>query len=82
MQPARTFATVHNRHLDKATSVIVDIVAPRRLSNEEMEVHVARALQKLKNDAWPKPGEVLTVLAMNVDESPRELAEHESRWLR
>jgi hypothetical protein len=47
-----------------------------------MEIHVARALQKLKTEDWPKSGEVLTVVAMNEDDPQTEVTEYESRWLR
>jgi hypothetical protein len=80
MSQPPTEPTVHNRLIDQKTSVIVDILANRRLTKEEMEVQAARALQKLTSEQWPKPGEVLSVVI--ADEGEEVLAEYESRWLK
>lgn len=80
MSQPPTQPTVHNRLIDQKTSVIVDILATRRLTKEEMEVQAARALQKLTCAQWPKAGEVLSVVI--ADEGEEVLAEYESRWLK
>ena len=80
MSQPTTQPTVHNRLIDQKTSVIVDILANRRMTKEEMEVQAARALQRLTSEQWPKPGQVLTV--MITEEGEELMAEYESRWLK
>ena len=46
-----------------------------------MEVYVARALQKLQNEEWPKAGGTLTLRAMEEDGFETEFLEYASRWL-
>ena len=72
---------VHNRLVDSKRSIVVDVVAPRSLSRHEMEIHMAQALEKLKADEWPKAGDVLTVMAMNEDDTEVEWMEYVSRWM-
>ena len=72
--------TVHNRLIDQKTSVIVDILANRRLTKEEMEVQAARGLQRLTSEQWPKPGQVLTLMV--AEDGEELMAEYESRWLK
>ena len=73
---------VHNWLEDSKNAVIADIMAPRILTQEEMEIRVAQALQKLEKKDWPKAGEVMTVAAMNADDAEIEVTEYESRWLK
>jgi len=80
MSQPPTQPTVHNRLIDQKTSVIVDILASRRLTKEEMEMQAARALQKLTSEQWPKTGQVLTVVV--TEEGEEVMAEYESRWLK
>ena len=80
MSQPTTQPTIHNRLIDQKTSVIVDILANRRMTKEEMEVQAARALQRLTSEQWPKPGQVLTV--MITEEGEELMAEYESRWLK
>jgi len=74
--------TVHNWLEDSKNAVVADVVAPRILTNQEMEILVARALQTLEKKDWPKADEVLTVVATDADDMQADVAEHESRWLR
>jgi len=81
-QNARSPIEVHNRLVDSKSSVVVDIVAPRSLTKQEMETYVARALQKLRNEDWPKAGGTLTLMAMDEDGFEAEFLEYASRWQR
>jgi hypothetical protein len=82
MQQSSTPPVVHNRLIDPKTSVIVDIVAHRRMGKEEMEIMAARALQKLTTEEWPKPGQILTVVTAPEEDMEVGAADYESRWLR
>jgi len=67
--------------VDSTSTFVVDIVAPRSLTRPEMEIFAAQALQKLKNEDWPKAGGVLTLMAMEEDGFEEEFQEYASRWL-
>jgi hypothetical protein len=72
---------VHNWHEDTKHSVVVDIVAPRRLIREEMERQVARALNKLKQMRWRKAGDGLTVVTMRENDAEVEVTECAGCWV-
>jgi len=82
MQNAISPIKVYNRLVDSKSSIVVEVVAPRSLGKHEMEILMAQALEKLKVEEWPKAGEVLTVMAMDEDDTENEWMEYVSRWMR
>jgi hypothetical protein len=71
---------VHNQMVDPNSFVVVDILAPWHLTKEEMEVLLARALQKLKSDDRPKAGDMLTVVATSEHNGQTNVVPYERRW--
>jgi hypothetical protein len=72
---------VHHWQEDTRSCVVVDIVAPRRLIREEIEMQVARALRMLKRRPGRKVGDGLTVVTMRENEAEIEVTECERCWV-
>jgi hypothetical protein len=81
MQNPSLPTAVHHWQEDTRNSVLVDIVAPRRLVMEEMEMQVARALRMLKRRHWRKAGNGLTLVTMRENDAEIEVTECERCWV-
>ena len=81
MQNPSLSTAVHHWQEDTRSSVVVDIVATRRLIREEIELQVARALRMLKSRRGRKVGDGLTVVTMKENDAEIEVTQSERCWV-